>query len=135
MTHDDRSSQPQRFAFSHYEERDFKPGLRSYARYRDLGFEDASGGVAVAQVVRMLGPCTEAVREWHTHGVQFQMIYVLKGWIEPQMEGNDPIRMVAGSSWMQPPRIRHRVMNYSEDCELLEIVLPANFPTDTCDAP
>lgn len=63
------------------------------------------------------------------------MVYVLKGWIETQMEGHDPLRMVAGSSWIQPPGIRHRVMNYSDDCEMLEIVLPADFRTDPCDAP
>ncbi|MFM8555268.1 MAG: cupin domain-containing protein [Betaproteobacteria bacterium] len=125
----------QQFAFSHLNESDFKDGLRPYARYRDLGFGSASGGAAVAHVVRMIPPCTDAVREWHTHGVQFQMVYVLRGWIEPQMEGRDPIRMVAGSSWMQPPGIRHRVMNYSDDCEILEVVLPAEFATESCNAP
>ncbi|MBM3506089.1 MAG: cupin domain-containing protein [Alphaproteobacteria bacterium] len=125
----------QSFAFNHLDERDFKPGLRPYARYRDLGFAAASGGVATAQVIRMTPPCTDEVRQWHTHGVQFQMVYVLKGWIETQMEGHDPLRMVAGSSWIQPPGIRHRVMNYSDDCEMLEIVLPADFRTDPCDAP
>lgn len=43
----------QSFAFNHLDERDFKPGLRPYARYRDLGFAAASGGVATAQVIRM----------------------------------------------------------------------------------
>ncbi|MBM3532659.1 MAG: cupin domain-containing protein [Alphaproteobacteria bacterium] len=125
----------QRFAFSHFSEQDFKPGLRPYARYRDLGFADATGGVAVAHVLRMIPPCTDEVRKWHTHGVRFQMVYVLKGWIETQMEGRDPIRMVAGSSWIQPPRIRHRVFDYSPDCEMLEVVLPADFPTDECESP
>ncbi len=125
----------QKFAFSHLNEGDFKSGLRPYALYRDLGFAEASGGVAVAHVIRMVPPCTDKVREWHTHGVHFQMIYVLKGWIETQMQGRNPIRMMEGSSWIQPPRIIHRVMNYSDDCELLEVVLPANFDTDVCASP
>ena len=125
----------QRFTFSHLDEKDFKPGLRAYARYRDLGFAEATGGVAVAHVLRMTPPCTEAARKWHTHGVHFQMVYVLKGWIETQMEGREPIRMVAGSSWIQPPGIRHRVFDYSPDCEMLEVVLPADFPTDECSPP
>lgn len=125
----------QRFAFSHLDESDFKPGLRAYASYRDLGFGAATDGLAVAHVVRMMPPCTDDVREWHTHNVHFQMVYVLRGWIEPQMEGLEPIRMLAGSSWIQPPKIRHRVMNYSNDCELLEVVLPADFPTEACEAP
>jgi hypothetical protein len=31
----------------------------------------------------------------------------------------------------QPPRIKHTVLGYSDDCELLEIVLPADFKTVT----
>jgi hypothetical protein len=34
---------------------------------------------------------------------------------------------------MQPPKIKHTVMGYSDDCELLEIVLPAEFETVTFD--
>jgi len=37
----------------------------------------------------------------------------------------------AGSCWIQPPKIKHTVRGYSDDCELLEIVLPANFETVT----
>jgi hypothetical protein len=36
-----------------------------------------------------------------------------------------------GTSWMQPPRIKRRVLDYSDDCELLEIILPAEFETVT----
>jgi hypothetical protein len=57
------------------------------------------------------------------------MVYVLKGWIVTEMDGHAPVRMEVGSSWMQPPKIRHRVVDYSEDCEVLEVVLPADFET------
>lgn len=119
----------QRFVFSHLNEADFKGGLRSYASYRDLGIAAGSGGAAVAHVIRFHPPCTDEARVWHTHDVEFQMIYVLKGWFETQMDGQDPVRMRAGSCWMQPPGIRHRVVNYSDDCEVLEVVLPADFAT------
>jgi quercetin dioxygenase-like cupin family protein len=119
----------QQFAFSHLKGGDFKEGLRSYAKYRDLGFAAATQGAAVAQVIRFVPPCTDDVRVWHTHDVEFQMIYVLKGSITTEMEGHPPETMVAGSSWMQPPKIRHRVVDYSDDCEVLEIVLPADFET------
>jgi quercetin dioxygenase-like cupin family protein len=127
--------QGQVFAYSHHRDEDFKGGLRPNARYRDLGFAKATNGAAVAHVIRFQPPCTDEIRAWHVHDVEFQMVYVLKGWVEPQMEGHEPIRMVAGSSWIQPPMIRHRVVNYSDDCELLEIVLPADFATELCDAP
>lgn len=120
----------QAFAVSHLDEKDFKGGgLRPYATYRDLGFAEATGGLATAQVIRMVPPCTDAVRKLHRHGVQFQMVYVLKGWIKSEFEGHGAEVMRQGSSWIQPPGIPHRVLDYSHDCELLEVVLPANFQT------
>ena len=44
-------------------------------------------------------------------------------------EGEGKVRMNAGSCWIQPPRIPHRVLDYSDDCEVLEIILPADFET------
>jgi hypothetical protein len=124
-----RPMPPQRFTFSHSATSSFESGLRSYASYRDLGFAKATSGAAVAHVIRFHPPCTDEVRVWHTHDVEFQMVYVLKGWIITEMDGHTPEKMIAGSSWMQPPKIRHRVVDYSDDCEVLEVVLPANFET------
>ena len=120
---------PQLFAFSHERQDDFKAGLRSYARYRDRGFARATDGAAVAHVIRFTEPCSDEVRIWHTHAIEFQMIYVLKGWITTEMDGHAPVTMNVGSSWLQPPNIRHRVVDYSVGCEVLEIVLPADFET------
>ena len=39
------------------------------------------------------------------------------------------VRLLAGSSVYQPPRIRHRELGHSDDLELLEIVMPADFKT------
>lgn len=122
-------SKPQAFTVSHLDPKDFAAGLRSYARYRDLGMAAATSGAAVAQVIKFVPPCTDEVRVWHTHDVEFQMIYVLRGWIETEMEGRKPEKMQVGSAWLQPPNIKHRVINYSDDCEVLEIVLPAEFET------
>ena len=123
--------QQQRFVFSHSKEEDFASGgLRDYARYRDLGIAAATDGLAVAHVIRFMPPCTDEARQWHTHDIEFQMVYVLKGWITTEMDGHPAETMRVGSAWLQPPKIRHRVVDYSDDCEVLEIVLPADFPTD-----
>ncbi len=119
----------QKFVVSHAREEDFAEGLRPYARYRDLGIAQATGGLAVAHVIRMVPPVTDAVRVRHQHAVQFQMVYVLKGWIKSEFEGEGTHMMRVGSSWIQPPGIKHTVLDYSDDCELLEIVLPADFET------
>ncbi len=120
----------QTYAVSHLDPRDFAAGLRSYARYRDLGISQATAGAAVAHVIKFVPPCTDEVRQWHTHDVEFQMIYVLRGWITTEMEGRKPEKMLVGSAWIQPPKIKHRVIDYSEDCEVLEIVMPADFRTE-----
>ena len=67
----------------------------------------------------------------HYHDVDFQMVYVLKGWFKSEFEGEGVHTFHAGSCWIQPPRIKHTVLGYSDDCEVLEIVLPADFETVT----
>ena len=118
------------FVASHYREKDFKVGLRRYAKYRDLGMNKATKGMVQAHVVRFVPPCRpEEVSKRHYHDVDFQMVYVLKGWIKTELDGQGAITMRAGSCWIQPPRIEHVVLDYSDDCEVLEVVLPADFKT------
>jgi mannose-6-phosphate isomerase-like protein (cupin superfamily) len=121
----------QRIAVCHHREEDFKAdGLRAYAQYRDLGIKDATHGLAQAHVIRLLGPCNpQEVSKLHYHDVEFQMVYVLKGWVKTYMEGHGETMMRAGGCWTQPPRIRHMILDYSDDVELLEIILPADFKT------
>jgi hypothetical protein len=120
----------QKFNVSHLDTSEFKrDGLRSYAAYRDLGMAKATNGMVVAQVIRMLPPCTDEVRKRHYHDVQLQLVYVLKGWMKNEFEGEGEQLMREGSCWIQPAQIRHTVLDYSDDCEVLEIVMPADFAT------
>ena len=126
-----RARPKQRIAISHYRDEDFLTnGLRTYAQYRDLGIADATHGLAQAHVIRLIGPCNPAeVSKLHFHDVEFQMVYVLKGWVKTYMEGQGETLMKQGSCWTQPPRIKHLIMDYSDDVELLEVILPAEFKT------
>jgi mannose-6-phosphate isomerase-like protein (cupin superfamily) len=126
-----RARPKQRIAISHHREEDFKAdGLRAYAHYRDLGIADASHGLAQAHVIRLIGPCNPAeVSKLHFHDVEFQMVYVLKGWVKTYLEGQGETLMKEGSCWTQPPRIKHLILDYSDSCELLEVILPAEFKT------
>jgi len=126
-----RARPKQRVAISHHRDEDFKAdGLRAYAHYRDLGIADATHGLARAHVIRLIGPCNpEEVSKLHYHDVEFQMVYVLKGWVKSYMEGVGETTFQTGSSWTQPPKIRHLIMDYSDDVELLEVILPADFET------
>ena len=120
----------QRFTVSHHNEADFDAGLRRYAKYRDLGISAATNGLVQAHVVQFVPPCRpEEVSKLHYHDVEFQMVYVLKGSIKTELEGQGAITMREGSCWIQPPRVKHKVLDYSDDCQVLEIVLPADFKT------
>jgi quercetin dioxygenase-like cupin family protein len=120
----------QKFTVSHPSATDFAGGLRRYAKYRDLGISAATNGLVQAHVVQFVPPCRpEEVSKLHYHDVEFQMVYVLRGWIKTELEGEGGITMRAGSCWIQPPRIKHKVLDYSDDCQVLEIVLPADFKT------
>lgn len=113
-------------------ETEFIEGYRSYARYRDLGVSEATNGLVQAHVVRLIGECTDEVRKTHYHDTCFQLVYVLKGWEKIQAVGHEPVTMKQGTVWIQPPQIHHVVLDYSDGCEVLEIILPAEF--DTVDA-
>lgn len=121
----------QRVTISHHREEDFKSdGLRTYAQYRDLGIVEATAGLARAHVIRMLPPCNpQEVSKLHTHAVEFQMVYVLKGWVKSYLDGVGETLMKQGSCWTQPPNIKHMILDYSDDVELLEVILPADFKT------
>lgn len=126
----DIASPGQQFTVSHLNEADFKTGgLRNYSSYRDLGIAAATGGLATAHVIRMITPFSESFSQRHHHEVRFQLAYVLKGWFKTEFEGHGVQTMKEGSCWIQPPGIRHTVVGWSDDCEILEIILPAEHAT------
>ena len=113
---------------------DFKrDGLRPYALYRDFGFAQATEGMVHAHVIKLIPPCTDAVRQRHRHMLQVQLVYVLKGWMKIEHEGVGEMTMKAGDAWLMPPGIRHTVLDYSDDCQNLEITIPAQFETVDAD--
>jgi uncharacterized RmlC-like cupin family protein len=121
---------PQSFVVNHLNDADFKAdGLRPYALYRDLGIAAATSGLCQAHVIRFVPPCTDEVRKRHLHETELQLVYVLQGWIKNEFEGHGEQMMSAGSCWLQPSGIRHTVLDYSADCEVLEIIIPADFKT------
>lgn len=117
------------FSVSHQAESKFEQGgLRSFFEYRDLGTRDATGGKVGAHVIRAL-PGKHAGGRKHRHSLEFQMVYVLKGWVRFWYDGVGEVRLVAGSCVHQPPGILHQELEHSDDVEMLEITLPASFET------
>ena len=117
------------FVVSHARDAHYERGLRAYFEYRDLGIEAATEGRVVAHLIRA-APGGEFVGKPHRHDTTFQFVYVLKGWIEFEYEGQGVVRLEAGSAVHQPPGIRHREIGHSDDLELLELVMPGKFATE-----
>jgi quercetin dioxygenase-like cupin family protein len=126
---------PGKFSASHAKDAVFKDvGLRSCFQYRDLGISGATGGRAMAHVVRAK-PGAHAGFGWHKHVLDFQMYYVLKGWVKFNYEGVGEVLAEAGSCVNQPPGIRHAEVAHSDDLELIEITLPGEFETVEVEPP
>lgn len=120
-----------KFFVSHLDQSDFESdGLRPFFEYRDLGIRDSTGGRVLAHVIRAKRGIP-AQPERHHHVVDFQMVYVLKGWIKFHYEGVGEVTLKAGTCVHQPPAIKHTELGHSDDLELIEIVMPAEFKTVT----
>ena len=96
--------------------------------YRDL-VPDRQGGRFIASQIRIPdgGPVPDYV---HYHRVRFQMIYCLRGWVRIVYEDQGPpFVLAAGDCALQPPEIRHRVLECSPGLEVIEISSPAEHET------
>lgn len=101
---------------------------RAGMNYRDL-VPDRQGGRFIASHIRIddEGPVPDYV---HFHKVRFQLIFVYRGWVKVVYEDQgEPFVMQAGDCVLQPPTIRHRVLEASAGLEVIEIGCPAEHDT------
>ena len=101
---------------------------RAGMRYRDL-IPGRLGGSFIASHIHIpdAGPVPDYV---HFHHVRFQMIFCVGGWVRLVYEDQgEPFVLEAGDCVLQPPRIRHRVLECSADLEVVEIGCPAEHET------
>ncbi len=101
---------------------------RAGMQYRDL-IPDRFGGRFIASHIRIPtgGPVPDHV---HYHHIQFQLIYCVHGWVRVVYEDQGPpMLMEAGDCFLQPPHIRHRVLESSDELEVVEISCPAEHET------
>lgn len=96
--------------------------------YRDL-LPDRQGGTFIASHITIptAGPVADYV---HYHDVQFQLIFCHAGWVDVVYEDQGPpFRLEPGDLVIQPPTIRHRVLESSAGLEVIEIGYPAVHDT------
>ncbi len=96
--------------------------------YRDL-ITDRLGGSIIASHISIPdgGPVPDMV---HYHTIGFQLIFCYKGWVKLVYEDQGPpFILEAGDCVTQPPEIRHRVLEASDQLEVIEIGVPAEHMT------
>ena len=96
--------------------------------YRDL-IPDRQGGRIIASHIRIPdgGPVPDYV---HYHAIELQLIYCHRGWVRVVYEDQGvPFVLAAGDCVLQPPGIRHRVLEASPGLEVIELGVPAMHPT------
>jgi len=101
---------------------------RAGMEYRDL-IPGRHGGAVIASHIRIPddGPVPDVV---HHHDVGFQMIFCRRGAVRLVYEDQgEPFWIEAGDCVLQPPHIRHRVLESRDGLEVVELALPAEHPT------
>ena len=101
---------------------------RAGMEYRDL-IPDRLGGKVIASHIRLTkgGEVPDYV---HYHRVDFQMIYCKRGRIKVVYEDQgDPFWLETGDCVLQPPEIRHRVLECTAGAEVIEVSMPAEHET------
>ena len=101
---------------------------RAGMEYRDL-LPGRLGGKLIASHIRLTkgGEVPDYV---HYHKVDFQMIYCKRGRIKVVYEDQgDPFWLETGDCVLQPPEIRHRVLECTAGAEVIEVSMPAEHGT------
>jgi quercetin dioxygenase-like cupin family protein len=101
---------------------------RAGMQYRDL-IPGRLGGRFIASHIRIPdgGETPDYV---HYHKALFQMIYCKAGWARLVYEDQGPpFALEAGDCVVQPPEIRHRVLESSAGLEVIEVACPAEYET------
>lgn len=101
---------------------------RAGMMYRDLTVDRIGGMMAVSHIRLTEGG--EVPDYVHYHKIEFQMIRCIAGRIKVVYEDQgEPFWLEPGDWVIQPPEIRHRVLECEAGSEVIEISMPAEHET------
>ncbi len=127
------SNNKQKFNVNIADKAIYKDGLRDFLEYRDLEISEATNGDYRAHVLRVKkdykGDQEMHTTGFHKHLVNFQMYYVLNGWVKFIYEGEGERTFRKGDCVSAPAAIKHNELSCSDDFEALEILAPADHKT------
>ena len=94
--------------------------------HRDTGVGAGTRGVAGVHVARSGGVEGPVAR----HDCDIHFSFIRFGEMTLEGKGEDPVRLAAGDAFVIPPGMATRYAECSEDLEILEVALAAEFKTD-----
>lgn len=122
----DRVFNGQRFVFHQAEKADWQAGRLEGVEFRDIGIAAATDGLASAQVWRLKPGVTQVPAV--SHRAEFVFYFVLEGSVSLKAQGQGTQELSAGNSFVIPEGMSFGMEGASEDLELLEVALPADYP-------
>ena len=109
-------------------------GRREFLAFRDLMVASSTGGKFGATVIRARKGM-DSPTGWHYHICDAQVIYMLKGWAEMQLENGETVTLREGCCISIPPGFLHNEIRTSDNMEALEFTSPAVMQTVAVDPP
>lgn len=115
----------------------WKPGAgrRTFIDYRDFGMCEATGGLVNIQGSLVRNGSRAPETGWHYHVCDYQVIYVLDGWVDMEFEPGEVIRLYPGDCVHVPPHQPQNEIGISDNFRALEIRSPRDIGTVPCDPP
>ncbi|WP_311270146.1 cupin domain-containing protein [Sphingobium sp. WCS2017Hpa-17] len=109
------------------------PGRRDWVEFLDYGVTQATAGRMRVQRAMVIGQ-PEATG-WHYHLCEMQFVYLLGGGYTLQFEDGRTVRLERGDSILIPGGCKHSEIDIAPDFDVLEISIPADMGTRTCEVP
>lgn len=115
-----------RFVFHQAANATWAPSRFAGYETRDTGIGTATDGVAGVRVFRPTkGLRNSAPSVTTSHNWEFQFHFVLDGAITLQREGDEPMRLQVGDSFVVPANVAYTLSEATTDAQLLDVTLPA----------
>jgi quercetin dioxygenase-like cupin family protein len=108
-------------------------GRRTFIAYRDLGMLEATNGQVNIQASLVRDGSQAPQTGWHYHECNYQIVYVLDGWVDMQFFEGETIRLSAGDCINIPPGQPQNEIAISDNFRALEIRSPKDIGTVPCE--
>ena len=125
----EKEFQGQRFCHHKVAEAVWKPWRISGFEHRDTGINEATKQKASVNVIRVSDIAIE--QGYTNHNTDILFTFVMEGTMQLSAKDYETYSLKQGDAYVIPPHLNYKMMQCSQDLELLEVALPGDFKTVT----